>query len=348
MKKTFVVLALAVAFVLMLSATALAVSARTWNYATDYYSWGSYEGDGAASGNTLGAGGNGTVLNTNPTAGGGVHSNYAVTTAKCGICHSVHRAKSGGVKLLNTADATCAGCHIAGTSTVTNVVIAWGTAAAPLAGPHGSGNNVAGSCTTRACHSTSPHGVGGSIYGLFAAKLLRPQVDAAVAGALANSGASGIDTALLAGVGQSTNFTGASDAVRVGYTCNSAGCHTDTMLPVVKAGWGENRATNGVGAVAKTGHISVQGIGATSFKAATSCIGCHDQVDSATRTGFTFPHAERATGSGAGTQNYLWYNIAGDSAGTDAAPMTTTNMKSFDGACLKCHRSTTSGVGIAY
>ena len=113
--------------------------AKTWNYQADYYSWGSYSGSGVpGSGSlTLGEGGGVTFTERQPHHPG-VHGNYQTTTAKCGICHSVHRAKAGGVKLLNTAIATCAGCHIAGTSTVTNVVIAWGTTAAPLAGPHGS------------------------------------------------------------------------------------------------------------------------------------------------------------------------------------------------------------------
>ncbi len=148
-------------------------AAKTWNYQADYYSWGSYPGSGVpgVGSVTLGNGGTSVLAdqNTNQTAGGGVHSNYQTTTAKCGICHSVHRAKAGGVKLLNTATATCAGCHISGTSTVTNVVIAWGTVAAPLAGPHGS---TSGACNGRACHATSPHGADGSSYGLFNAKLL--------------------------------------------------------------------------------------------------------------------------------------------------------------------------------
>ena len=229
MKKTIFVMALAVVLVFALAATALATSAKTWNYQADYYSWGSVPGNGIPTSGTVTLGmAVDRVLgsaNANPTAGGGVHSNYQTTTAKCGICHSVHRAKSGGVKLLNTATATCAGCHISGTSTVTNVVIAWGTVAAPLAGPHSS---TSGSCTDRACHATSPHGVGGSQYGVFSAKLLTAAVDAQVADAAADPTTSGVTAALLTGAGANTDFTGASDAVRVGYTCASEGCHEQT------------------------------------------------------------------------------------------------------------------------
>ena len=88
--------------------------------------------------------------------------------------------------------------------------------------------------------------------------------------------------------------------------------------------------------------------GVTSFTSATSCIGCHDQVDATTRSGHTFPHAQRATGAGAGQQTYLWYNIAADNAAA-GIPMTNSNMKSFDGACLKCHRRRRpAGVGKTF
>jgi predicted CXXCH cytochrome family protein len=245
MKKSILILALAAVLVLAFAAAASATSAKTWNYNQDYYSWGSWSGAGITSGGnpTLGMGGTSVVAqqNTNQTAGGGVHSNYQTTTAKCGICHSVHRAKAGGVKLLNTATATCAGCHISGTSTVTNVVIAWGTVAAPLAGPHGSTN---GACNGRSCHAASPHGADGSVYGLFNAKLLNKAVDTAVAAAAADPTNSGVIAALLTGAGANTDFTGAADAVRVGYTCNQADCHVQTMLSVVEAGWAENRVVS--------------------------------------------------------------------------------------------------------
>lgn len=360
MKKTLFVMALAVVLVFALAATALATSAKTWNYNQDYYSWGSWAGAGITSGGnaTLGmGGGTGANNNTNQTAGGGVHSNYQTTTAKCGICHSVHRAKADGVKLLNAATATCAGCHISGTSTVTNVVIAWGTAAAPLAGPHSSATSALGAgCTARACHSTSPHGANGSAYGLFASKLLSAGVDAAVAAAAANPASSGVTAALLTGAGQNTVFTGDADAVRVGYTCNQADCHVQTMLAVIEKGWNEEREIlygDDVNLRFKTGHTSVDAVDQTAFAAATSCAGCHDQVDATTRSGYTFPHAQRATGTGAGiagaAQVFLWYNI-GDGAGNATTPMYNSNQKSFDGACLKCHRNgaLSSGVGITY
>jgi hypothetical protein len=179
-----------------------------------------------------------------------------------------------------------------GTSPVTEAVIAWGTAAKPLGGPHGSnGTSYSGNCSERACHAKSPHGVGGSQYGLFNAKLLNAGVDSAVAAAAANPASSGVTAALLTGAGQNMNFTGAADAVRVGYTCNQADCHVQTALAIVQAGWGEYRYNNypldASGKKMKTGHLSVSAIGNTAYTAASSCAGCHDQVDSATRSGYT-------------------------------------------------------------
>ncbi len=368
MKKSFISLALAVALVLTFAATASATSAKTWNYQEDYYSWGSNFGNGiqnpeASAGsndatNTLGNGGMPTVFNTN-VANPGVHANYQTTTAKCGICHSVHRAKSGGTKLLNSATASCAGCHIAGASTVTDVVIAWGTDAAPLAGPHGSSSNgtdtPTSSCATRACHATSPHGAGGSTYALFRSKLLTAAVDAQVADALADSANSGVTAAFLAG--DMTGFSAdEADSVRTGYTCASEGCHEQTQLPVIRKGWSELREQiyplgNIAGnQILKTGHMTgtaAANNAAASYAPIAGCTSCHDQADGATRTGYTFPHAQRATGTGSGTQTFLWYTIAGS---TVDAPvdMTTTNMKSFDGACLKCHNSGAAGIGITH
>ena len=234
------------------------------------------------------------MMNANPTAGGGVHSNYQTTTAKCGICHSVHRAKSGGVKLLNTDTATCAGCHISGTSTVTNVVIAWGTVAAPLAGPHSS---ASGSCTSRACHATSPHGAGGSQYGLFNAKLLNEAVDTAVAAAAADPANSGVTAALLTGAGANTDFTGAADAVRVGYTCARL---TATSRPCCRlsrpVGLRIARSPTAMRSTSAPRPVTFRSPvrARSAFTAATSCAGCHDQTDATTRSGYTFPHAQRA------------------------------------------------------
>ena len=83
---------------------------------TDYYDWTTTPGP-RNTGGPLGE------VGANP-ANPGAHANYLATTAKCGMCHSVHRAVGAGTKLLPTADATCAGCHTGGTA-VTAKIITW-------------------------------------------------------------------------------------------------------------------------------------------------------------------------------------------------------------------------------
>lgn len=48
-----------------------------------------------------------------PYSGSGPHKNYAATTNKCVVCHKVHNAPAGGIKLLPaaTVTATCLTCH---------------------------------------------------------------------------------------------------------------------------------------------------------------------------------------------------------------------------------------------
>jgi len=285
----------------------------------------------------------------------GVHANYTATTAKCGICHSVHRAKAGGTRLLNTAVATCAGCHQAGASTVTNVVVSWESG-----GPHGSGD--AGSCLSVSCHLGNPHGAGGSQYTIVAAKLLNPAADAALAEAVSHEASSGISVADLnaevlpadGGWDEATR-----SAVRTGYTCNQAGCHVQTMLAVLRPGWAEERYTSGDSGPTtyKTGHLT-RGTpdGRVSFVPLVSCVSCHDQTDSATAgvsystvSGYTFPHSQTAAGTsnvGAGNRAWLWMTIAGNAGGAGFDYMRSPLDKALDGACLKCHRDVDDRAGI--
>ncbi len=346
MKKTITVIALAVALVLAFAATAHATSAKTWNYQEDYYSWGSMPGAGL-SGTTLG---NTGANPTNP----GVHGNYLANTAKCGICHSVHRANASGTKLLNTATATCAGCHRAGASTVTNVLVSWQTG-----GPHSSGTDA--SCNSRLCHLNNPHGAGASQYKIFAAKLINNEtsmtasgakIDASIQAALANPAGSLITTADLNAEVTSTWDVNTRRAVVVGYTCNSWGCHEQTMLTVLNRNYAELRLSQypeSFGTeVMKTGHLTSAEATAThaSYTPVESCTSCHDQTDSSTRTGFTFPHSETPYGTsnlGAG-RAYLWMGYAGAKGATLTAMGS--GDKAFDGACLKCHRDTGSAAGI--
>lgn len=315
----------------------------TWG-ADDYYSWTSTATVGGAELGTLGA---------NPD-NPGVHAGYQATTAKCGICHSVHRANAAGAKLLDTATATCAGCHRAGTSTVTDVLVSWEDG-----GPHGSGTD--GSCVSRACHTASPHGVGASSYAIFSAKLINEGVDAvleATSGPLSNEASSGISVADLDADPSSGWDAQIRSLVVSGYTCNQAGCHGQTMLAVVAKGWAEERAITPdapyAAWVLKTGHSgSAEATAAhASYAPVTGCTSCHDQTDGATRSGFTFPHSQTAHATAASntgaSRAWLWMTYAG-SVGATPTPVGEGD-KALDGTCLKCHRDTggTAGIGITH
>ncbi len=323
---------------------------HTWSY-PDYYAWTMPAGDG--SGPLL------SEIGDNPQLPG-VHGNYSANTAKCGICHSVHRAYGEGVKLLPIADATCAGCHRAGATTVTEVVVSWETG-----GPHGSGNNA--NCTQRACHMDNPHGAGGSQYVIIAAKLLDPATDIQLSVAASDPG-SGITVDELNALGTWDEAT--RSAVRTGYNCNIEGCHFQTLLAVLSPGYSEDRwstyndpdaGSDGHGPyVAKTGHLSVAAAdGETVFTPVDSCISCHDQTDTATDydlhglstvSGYTFPHSQTPTGdSNTGTDRaWLWMTTSANAGGDDPGYFESATDKAKDGACLKCHRSAgdTAGIGI--
>lgn len=353
MKKFTIVVALAVVLVLAFAATAFATSPKTWSYAADYYYW------------DLGAGdGNGVLLGTvgaNP-ANPGVHANYMANTAKCGICHSVHRAVADGVKLLETGDATCAGCHRAGTGVVTTRLVSW-----EPGGPHGSGANT--QCTNRVCHVNSPHGVGVSEYKLLGGKLINGDsgargvdkvIDAALAiGTDAERGWNATD--LNNTVGDFALTDGEKSALISGYTCNQSDCHGNTMLPVIAKGWAESRGTlypndnfmvqdpslNSM----KTGHIAGSAEATATHASYTpidGCTSCHDQTDAATTSGFTFPHSQTAYGAtNLAGRAYLWMGYAAQKGD----PLTAVGQgdKAFDGTCLKCHRDTDgSGIGVTH
>jgi len=205
MKKSIIlVVLLALVLTFVFAASAFATTGKFYKGGVDYYRWlgpttSPSPGTAWVVGTTgISQVGSNTVLP-------GVHANYVATTAKCGICHSVHRAAGNGSKLLPTADATCAGCHTGSTTvtakiiTVTGINTGWmvdGSAGPPGGGggPHNDGPdtlyddgiwngvgtppppsfdlNARYGCFTRRCHATNPHGANSSKYTIFAAKLL--------------------------------------------------------------------------------------------------------------------------------------------------------------------------------
>ena len=218
MKKALFVVAIALILTFAFATGAFATTGKFFKGGVDYYTWSNPTGSPTPGTAWVASGLSGIGANpTNP----GAHANYLATTAKCGICHSVHRAAGDGTKLLPTSDATCAGCHTGGTA-ITAKNVTWATlnpdytydGGAELNGPAGAGGGPhndgadtlvedeywdgVGSppepsyehgarygCWTRRCHATNPHGANSSQYKIFAAKLLfnnSPADDAAEIG----------------------------------------------------------------------------------------------------------------------------------------------------------------------
>src|SRR5512141_812751 len=111
MKRTALVVVLALALVFVCATSAFATTGKFFAGGTDYYRWAPRTGSPAPGTSFIKNYVNATGDNA---ANPGAHANYLATTAKCGMCHSVHRAAGDGAKLLPTADATCAGCHTRG------------------------------------------------------------------------------------------------------------------------------------------------------------------------------------------------------------------------------------------
>ncbi len=119
MKRTVLVVVLVLALTFVFAASAFATTGKFFAHSTSYYQWTkpAVIPPGTASPNGV------SGIGDNPT-NPGAHANYLATTAKCGMCHSVHRAAGDGVKLLPTSDATCAGCHTGGTA-ITAKIVTW-------------------------------------------------------------------------------------------------------------------------------------------------------------------------------------------------------------------------------
>jgi len=119
MKRTVLVVVLVLALTFAFATSASATTGKFFANSTSYYQWNKPAVIPPGTGSPNGLSG----IGDNPT-NPGAHANYLATTAKCGMCHSVHRAAGDGVKLLPTSDATCAGCHTGGTA-ITAKIITW-------------------------------------------------------------------------------------------------------------------------------------------------------------------------------------------------------------------------------
>src|SRR5450759_1090202 len=120
MKKSIIlVVLLALVLIFVFAASAFATTGKFHKGGVAYYTWSQPPGSAAPGTGWVQSGLSGRGANP---ASPGVHANYLANTAKCGICHSVHRAAASGTKLLPTYDATCSGCHTQGTTVTTKIV----------------------------------------------------------------------------------------------------------------------------------------------------------------------------------------------------------------------------------
>lgn len=277
MKKTLLVLAIAVVLVCATATTAMAMGAipnrssaflttiptpgqmaggdtaanRTYYYNTRtlaaggtkaaYITW----GEAKATATNASTAGTSTAVVIGAPSMTTPHGNYATTSIKCQVCHSVHKAVQGGEKLLPGSAANgCIACH-GSTSTISSKKVAAGS---NLDNRHGA------NCTNYLCHAESPHGVGISAYGAGQSAMFSDWSDFLTAAALQSGSTQQVVTArkddadlegyvfdhVLVDIYQ-PGLTGADAtavtapvtaadiargrAIQTGYVCSDEGCH---------------------------------------------------------------------------------------------------------------------------
>ena len=344
MKRTIIIVVLAMALMLALGATPAFAKYAGYNNSLQYVPWATAQ----------------SLASANPDAAlmaRGPHSGYATTTIKCAVCHSVHR---GGSKLLNEGS-TCAWCHspaAEGGGAVASNLISWYT---PAQGPHSS-------CASTYCHG-GPHGVGASAYDGPASKLLTGALDTKI-DALAS--ANGVATS------EFDTYSATTRALATGATCGRDGCHDDSMFGVVSAGATQTVDTGGAITEAVTGHrviatatsnwnangtdfpTTLTGL-AIAYAPVSYCNSCHDLADDNNGGKKAFPHGLSGVVNTAVAADGTWrpavWLTAGAYVGATRTAVTPYNDYAtpnagggiIDGVCLKCHRSSaTTGVGFDY
>jgi predicted CXXCH cytochrome family protein len=267
---------------------------------------------------------------------GNPHSAYTTTTAKCSVCHAVHKASAGGQVLLTTsADNSCVYCHI--TSSVGIKLLYHQVQAnydgsdsefahnAFVTGPAGDRNSVG--CVE--CHSV--HGAG-TVAGASLEKILK--------------------TGAMAGIPATYTASTSSKDYQITGFCTK--CHpyfTEQYEGLVNYGSVSTNQITAYGAGAQfKSHVMTSSVtayantnGHTTVKVAwagsATCRSCHDGglVDQPGVADNSFPHF------GSSPRFLRSAAFIGDTA-SDATTATA------DGVCLKCHRgnATTLGVGFTY
>jgi len=354
MKKSLIVIAMAVALVFAFAATAMAVGpfydAAAYNPAyPGYLSW--------------------SWATANAGEVGSPHGNYSTTTNKCQVCHAVHRANATGIALTavpitnwahnDKRTRTCSWCHGQTTFSVKSVAVA----ADGSISPHGN-------CSR--CHIVSPHGAGSSVYPVLKEHLINTSADARI-GFDVSTGNNGMDAAGMMDSGSAAGIT-----LGTGYLCN--GCHSSggagintvyavnepAAVPASTGSMLNNTTGHRVTAVATedwnaAGEIGAYYTGRVAFNDANSCQACHDAKRANGQAAFPHGYVDAAGAYAPKSQagaSLIWLTVASDADAVRTllpTPGTTSgtpdvSLLSSDGACIKCHVSGDGheGVGLTY
>jgi hypothetical protein len=250
---------------------------------------------------------------------GSPHGGYTMTTVKCAVCHSAHRAASdrteagvGSYWKLTPGGQSCVACHTASGSNPSAKLVEWPSAYAD-GGPHNSFN-----CMGQ-CHA-GVHGAIASEYAVASRFLLNPYIrPTATAGVgmddgLTNALAAGnVRPGVVDGVTLDSDYTDLNDmqqasnrAMVTGYLCGQAGCHTASQFAVNTHGYAEGRTlpgnfSDGPYDEFYTGHktanntLHCSNSGCHQFaqdRSDSTCSACHDFTGVVTGTS-AWPHANR-------------------------------------------------------
>lgn len=365
MKKTLLVFALVAMMIFAFAGTAFAKNAGSAAAAGDgYVAWPTAV----------------SIASGQAAEAAGPHSNYTVSTVKCAVCHSIHGAPDDTWLLTKVTNAqvsaganagtVCAYCHGYGA-----------TAGAMIVAINKTGNSPHSSICYTDCHA-GVHGTNVSAYPTLAAKLLTKDADTMIAAALIDPGThlTAADfTPPVGGFGGGVGFGTAAQtypktAMATGYLCAQPGCHVQSAFGIKDRGAHmsvQNRG--GIAPLTLSGHpvlapaspsfnfpagSSKAGVAnvQVAFTDAAGCPTCHDMADAGTTLGFAFPHNKGASN--------IWLTKSSDSSLSDKSIVQNSDVIDSstgtiigladnyttvqDGICLKCHRSTTAGVGITF
>lgn len=348
MKKTMIIVALAAVLVFAFASSA---------YANGWINWTTAVASGGQTGSP--------------------HSGYTTTSTKCEVCHAVHGANpdmklmwGGSGQPVAGATNSCAYCHQTISGGYTQVYYDANTSAitwAAYSNQANYGNEGHGIDCTQ-CHSVHGAGLvtgGGTVAGLGTSYYGKYNLKAA---ATANAPAA-FRTGTVAAQQQTyfcsqchnyysrdtaattlAHYNTIWDITAGGSTAPiAAPSATQASHPMVSVGTYDYTTTGGRGGNVAAG-TQIAWVGST------QCRSCHDAgVDSTTgyvtgagrALGASFPHYTagydgflEAAANNAATAETFAYATAGAS-GTPA-------INARDGACLKCHASTTSGVSMGY